>query len=61
MGSSMKRYNHRIIYEVMSNEFKLFADMFYNKCMQLLMYSGNKPYLKWIKNLMDELGDILYL
>lgn len=61
MGTSSKRYDHRNIFEVMSYEFRHFADMFYNKCMQLLMYSGNKPYLKWIKNLMEELGNILYL
>ena len=61
MGTSSKRYDHRNIFEVMSYEFRHFADMFYNKCMQLLMYSGNKPYLKWIKNLMEDLGNILYL
>lgn len=61
MGGSMRRYSHRIIYEIISNEFRYFADMIYNKCMQLLMYSSNKPYLKWIRILMEELGDILYL
>ncbi len=61
MGASMRRYNHRNIYEIMSNEFRQFADMIYNKCMQLLMYSSKKPYLKWVRNFMDELGEILYL
>ncbi|MCE7743106.1 MAG: hypothetical protein GOP50_11715 [Candidatus Heimdallarchaeota archaeon] len=60
MGSSMQRYKHRIIYEVKSNEFMNFLDLIYKKCMQLLMYSGKKPYLKWVRNFMQELGNILY-
>lgn len=61
MGSSLRRYNHRIIYEVMSTEFRNFVDVVYMKCMQLLMYSGSKPYLRWTQYLIEEMGNILYL